>query len=56
MGFCWSCLNANDSVLLDYPAGKKIKHGPGCIGFCFATPHKIKKVTLSDTQFIRVEH
>ena len=56
MGSCWSCLDGDESVLLDYPAGKKIKHGPGCIPFCCATPRKIRKLTLTDTNYLRVEH
>ena len=56
MGCGYSCLDGDDSVLLDYPAGKRIKHGPGCFTFCCATPTKLKKITLTDTQFIKVEH
>jgi regulator of protease activity HflC (stomatin/prohibitin superfamily) len=56
MGCGCSCLDADESVIFDYPADKTIKHGPGWHSYCFATPKKVKKSTMTDTQYIKVTH
>jgi len=56
MGCCVSCLDADEYVLLDYPYGKRIEHGPGLTCFCCATSLKGKYNTLANDQYIEVTH
>ena len=56
MVFGVSFLDADESVILNYPAGKRIKHGPGVKFYVLARGKKVKKVTLTDTQYVKIIH
>src|SRR5207253_1693656 len=56
MGSCVSCLDADDYVLLDYPNGKTIEHGPGFKFFCCATANKYKMPRINNDQYIEINH
>lgn len=56
MGAGCSCLDENQYVILDYPTGRTVEHGPGCKIFCCATKRKHNGVTLDNTEYLRVEH
>lgn len=56
MGNCISCMDADEYVLLDYPNGKEIRHGPGITSYCFATGKKHKKVRLNNDQYVEIKH
>lgn len=56
MGVGWSCLDENQYVILDYPTGRRVRSGPGCIPFCCARRDKKTKVTLANTKYLKVKH
>lgn len=56
MGVGCSCLDQNQYVILDHPTGREIRHGPGCIPFCCASSDRHEGITLTQTQYLRVEH
>ncbi len=47
MGCGCSCLDDDESVLLDYPTSTVIRHGPGCIPFWCARPRKVKSMDIT---------
>ena len=56
MGNCVSCLDADEYVLLDFPAGREIRHGPGITAYCFANGKKFKNLRINNDQYIEVKH
>lgn len=56
MGCGLSCLDKNQYLHLDYPAGKGIKQGPGVKWYCCARSQKLDKLTLTETQYAVIKH
>ena len=56
MGNCIACLDDDQLVVVNYPAGKDVKHGPGCFSFCCASLDVQRKITLKDTEYVVVTH
>jgi hypothetical protein len=57
MGCCCSCLDGDEYVLLDYPVGRTIEHGPGISCFCCwvrATKNKFPRLT--NEEYLQVTH
>lgn len=51
-----ACLDDDQLVVVNYPAGKDVKHGPGCFSFCCASLDVQRKITLKDTEYVVVTH
>ena len=56
MGNCCACLDDDQFVIVNKIIGKEVKQGPGCFSFCCVTLDTQNKVTLEDTQYIKVTH
>ena len=56
MGSGFSCLDRNQYLHLDYPAGKAIKQGPGVKWYCCASANKHDKLTLTETEYVVIKH
>jgi len=55
MGCGCSCLDQDQYVILDYPAGKGIKYGPGCYPFCCARSSRRSKLRLDNTEYVLIK-
>lgn len=56
MGIGMSCMDDDEMVVLDYPNGKEVRHGPGITTYCFASGRKSKMPRLNNDQYLEVTH
>lgn len=57
MGVCVSCLDGDEYVLLNYPTGKYIEHGPGANCYpMWASSTKHKLPQINNDQYLEVTH